>query len=66
MYILLLKLLLFWMGSVSSQTVGICTTTVDCSGGSDVGIMTMDECCLGTTNGLAFITGEVCTPCIGM
>ena len=44
----------------------MCTSTADCSTGNETGEMTIEQCCLGTTNGLAFSTGEICTPCIGM
>ena len=47
--------------------MGMCKSTASCSDGDEIGKMTIEQCCLGTTNGLrlAFRTGEICTPCIG-
>ena len=54
--------------SVEAQTMGSCRSTADCSGGFEVGEMTIEQCCLGTTNGLAFsaIGTDLCTTCIGV
>ena len=46
--------------------MGVCRSTASCSAGDEIGRMTIEQCCLGTTNGLAISTGEICTPCIGM
>ena len=55
---------LFDIVSVGAQTS--CRSTVSCGEDDEIGIMTIEQCCLGTPNGLAFSTGEICTPCIGM
>ena len=47
--------------------MGFCKSSADCHTGDEIiGEMTIEQCCLGTTNGLAIVTGEICTPCIGM
>ena len=48
--------------------MGICRSTADCSAGDEIGRMTIEQCCLGTTNGLAFTEVETasCSTCIGM
>ena len=49
--------------------MGMCRSSVDCTMGDEViGVMTLEQCCLGTTNGLAVseFGGDTCTPCIGM
>ena len=48
--------------------MGICRSTADCSAGVEIGRMTIEQCCLGTTNGLAFteVGTVMCTTCIGM
>ena len=45
----------------------MCRASSDCVGGpgDDLGVMTIEECCLETPNGLGFSEGEVCSPCIG-
>ena len=47
--------------------MGSCRSTAGCSAGDEIGRMTIEQCCLGTTNGLAFTEVEtvICTPCIG-
>ena len=46
----------------------MCRSTANCSTGEEIGRMTIEQCCLDTTNGLAFsgIGGVTCTTCIGM
>ena len=45
----------------------VCRLSADCNGapGDDLGVMTIEQCCLETPNGLGFNEGEVCSPCIG-
>ena len=53
---------------VGAQTMGSCRSTADCSASGEIGRMTIEQCCLGTTNGLAFteVGTVMCTTCIGM
>ena len=49
--------------SVQAQS---CRSSADCSGGYEIGEMTIEECCLKTSDGLALQQGNSCTPCIGL
>ena len=54
--------------SVTAQEgIVVCRASADCSGAPDdeLGMMTIEECCLNTPNGLGFSEEEVCSPCIG-
>ena len=41
--------------------------STDCSGapGDDLGVMSIEECCLNTPNSLGFSEGQSCSTCIG-
>ena len=48
------------------KTMGIdCFTNSDCTGDIIPANDTRD-CCVGTDNGLSFLSGSVCTECVGM
>ena len=44
----------------------LCSSTVSCSGGDEIGLMTARECCVKNPNGLAYKhANDSCSPCIG-
>lgn len=50
------------------QAIGSCRNSANCSIGEDIGTMTIEQCCLNTTNGLAFMEFglNICATCIGV
>ena len=52
----------------AQEELVVCRASTNCSGvpGDDLGVMTIEECCMNdTVNGLGFTEGEICSPCIG-
>ena len=45
----------------------VCRASTDCNGapGDNLGIVTVEDCCLNIPNGLGYSEGEICSPCIG-
>ena len=45
----------------------MCRASTDCNGGpgDDLGLMTREQCCFNTPNGLGFSNAEFCSPCTG-
>ena len=57
----------YYYDTVTVHAQVVCRASADCSGapGDNLGVMTIEECCLETPNGLGFSVGETCSPCIG-
>ena len=52
--------------AVNAQEEVVCRASNDCNGapGDDLGVMTIEQCCLNTPNSLGFSEGEICSACI--